>query len=115
MNFLHSLLMASFSLSVIVSASVPKLYFIESIKTTWSPMWAKFISVGFLPPMEMSLVLHEPALKPFKRKKKSKRKRLCVTTLIFFLVFSYLEVTIAVCIANNIPYNVGVMNVSFIV
>ena len=78
-------------------------------------MCAKFIYVGFLPPMEMSLVLHEPAVKPFKRKKKIKAKKVMCYYTDFFLVFSYLELTIAVCIANNIPYNVGVMNVSFII
>ena len=46
----------------------------------WLPMFAKFMFVGFLPPILISLVLQTPALNPFIKKKKSNLKRLCVTT-----------------------------------
>ena len=72
------------------------------------------ISVRFLPPMEVSLVLHEPTLIPFRKQKKSAKKVLCYDTD-FFLVFSYPEVTVAVGVTNNFFCKVGVMNVSCIV
>ena len=78
-------------------------------------MCAKFISVGFLPPMEMSLVLQEPALIPFRKKKKLKRKRLFATALIFFLVFSYPEITKTVRVTNNFTCNVRVMDMGFVI
>ena len=44
------------------------------------PIFAKLISVGFLPPTLMSLVFQTPALKPFNRKKNSNLKRLWAIT-----------------------------------
>ena len=79
MNFLHSHFTAALSSSVMVLARTPKLcwkYLVVSIKVTWKPMFSKFISVGFLPPIEISLVLQEPALIPFSKEKKSKRNKL---------------------------------------
>ena len=37
-------------------------------------MLAKLMSVGFLLPMTMSLVLHTPVLSPFSKKKKKEKK-----------------------------------------
>ena len=72
MNFSLSLDMADISLSFKLLASAPKLYwkyFIVSRNITWLPMFAKFISVEFLPPIKISLVLQTPALRPFRSKK----------------------------------------------
>ena len=44
------------------------------------PIIAKFIFVGFLPPIVISLVFQTPALNPFNKKKKLNLKRLCATT-----------------------------------
>ena len=85
MNFPHSLEMADLSLSVKLLASAPKLcckYFIVSRNITWLPVFAKFISAGCLPPILISFVLQTPALRPFKREKKSNLKRLWATTVI---------------------------------
>ena len=79
--------MVSFSLSAKLLANVPKLcwkYFIVSIKMTSLPIFAKFIFVGFLPPIEMSLVFQTPALTPFNKNKKSNLRRLCLITLYLF-------------------------------
>ena len=77
--------MADFSQSIKLLASAPKhywKYFIVSRNITSLPMFAKFISVGFLPPIKVSPVLQTPAVRPFRRKKKSNLKRLWVTTVI---------------------------------
>ena len=39
---------------------------------TWLAIFAKFIFTICVPPFEMFLVLQDPSLKPFKKKKKSK-------------------------------------------
>ena len=70
--------MAEFSLSVKLLASAAKLfwkYFIVLRNFTWLPMFAKFTSVGLLPPILMPLALQRPALRPFRRKKKVKPKK----------------------------------------
>ena len=60
-------------------------YLMVSMNFTRSDIFAKFILVKFLPPNTRFLVLQAPNLRPFKKKKKSKTKRLCATTLIWFL------------------------------
>ena len=53
-------------------------------------MLAKFMSVGFFPPIFISFVHQTPALEPFGRKKKLNLKRLWATTVIlkkFSLIF----------------------------
>ena len=62
-------------------------YLIVSMNFTRSDIFALcfFMLVKFLPLNERFVVLQAPNLKPFKKKKKLKTKRLCATTLIWFL------------------------------
>ena len=50
-------------------------------------MFAKFVSVGFLPPNEMSLALQEPTLIPWE-KRKNQNERDCGQLRLFFPYFS---------------------------
>ena len=77
-DFFTLCLTTSFSSSVIVFSKKPKLcwkYLILLIKTIWLPLLAKFMLVGFLSPVEMSVVLQEPTLTPFRKKKKIETKK----------------------------------------
>ena len=49
-------------------------------------MFVKFMSVGFLLPIEMSLDLQEPALISFRKKNQNERD--CVQWHLFFLYFA---------------------------
>ena len=103
--------MADFSLSVKLLANAAKLcwkYFIVSRNITWLPMFAKFISVGFLPPIKISLVLQTPALRPFRRKKMGNDSY-------FWIILSNLLITIAMSIANNFTSNVRMVDMSSII
>ena len=118
MNFSHSLEIADFSPSFKLLANAAKLcwkYFVVPRNITWLPMFAKFISVGFLPPILMSLVLQTPALRPFRRKRKSNLKMVMGNDSYFWIIFSNLLITIAMSVANNFPNNVRMVDVGSII
>ena len=117
MNFLHSIETADFSWSIKLLANAPKLrwkYFIVSRKRIWLPMFAKLISVGFLPPILRSLVLQTPALKCFRKGKKSNLKRLCNNSY-FAFVFSNFCLAEPMCVSYYFTTNMQMMCVSLIV
>ena len=110
--------MADFPLLVKLLANAAKLcwkYFIVSRNITCLPMFSKLISVGFLSPIRISLVLQTPALRPFRRKKKVKPKKVIGNNSYFWIIFSNLLITIAMSVANNFTSNVRMVDVGSII
>ena len=84
--------MASFSLSVKLEARPLRLcwkYLIVSRNWTWFPMLAKFMSVGFFPPMVISVVCQHQILNLAVKKKEIKPKQVMCYHWYFEIIFPY--------------------------
>ena len=78
-------------------------------------MFAKLISVEFLPLIFISLVLQTPALKPFNKKKEIKPEKVKSDNSHFIFVFSNFCIAETMSIAYYFARNVRMMYVSLIV